>query len=261
MEFVGSALPLSSDGLAAAASLVGGDIAALWTVIAVETAGCGFLPDRRPRILFERHIFSARTNCHFDGSHPQISGSPGAYGAAGAHQYERLAVATSCDRRAALESASWGLGQIMGFNAASANFRDAEDMVERMINREDEQILGMACFIRTSGMDGPLQRRDWTSFARRYNGRSFAINKYDQKLASAYATFQAGKLPDLNVRAAQLLLTYHGIDPGPVDGFLGDRTRKAIALFAARHRLPVMPADQHDLLTALQKSLPTLAGK
>jgi hypothetical protein len=28
----------------------------LWSVVVVETSGCGFLPDRRPRILFERRI-------------------------------------------------------------------------------------------------------------------------------------------------------------------------------------------------------------
>jgi peptidoglycan hydrolase-like protein with peptidoglycan-binding domain len=261
MEFLGQALPLSSDGLAAAADVVGGDVAALWTVITVETMGCGFLPDRRPRILFERHIFSARTNRRFDASHPHISGPPGAYGLAGAHQYERLAAAASCDRRAALESASWGLGQIMGFNATPAGFRDVEDLASRMSHYEDEQILGMARFMRTSGMHNALQRRDWTAFARSYNGPNFAINRYDQKLAVAYASLGAGKMPDLNVRAAQLLLTYHGFDPGPVDGFVGDKTNAAIAAFAARHSLPALPAGHGDLHAALRERLPPLEEK
>jgi hypothetical protein len=80
MEFAGDALPLSRERLTAAADLVGGDVNALWAAITVETLGCGFLPDRRPRILFERHIFSTRTNRHFDASHPHISGSPGRRG-------------------------------------------------------------------------------------------------------------------------------------------------------------------------------------
>jgi len=110
--FVGAARPLNSCGLTAAATHIGVDPAVLWSVVLVETAGCGFLPDRRPDILFERH--SSRTGRRFDAAHPGISGSPGGYGQAGAQQYERLEEAIVCDRRAALESASWGLGQVLG---------------------------------------------------------------------------------------------------------------------------------------------------
>jgi len=122
MTFVGVAHPLHADGLTAAASHAGVDPAILWSVVTVETSGCGFLPDRRPCILFERHIFRTRTGQRFDTAHPGISGSPGGYGPAGAHQYERLEEAIACDRRAALESASWGLGQVMGFNAGPAGY-------------------------------------------------------------------------------------------------------------------------------------------
>ena len=114
MNFAGAARPLHSDGLTAAAKHVGVDPAALWTVVVVETSGCGFLPDRRPCILFERHIFSTRTGRRFDAAHPGISGSAGGYGQPGAHQYERLEEAIACGRPAVIESASWGLGQIWG---------------------------------------------------------------------------------------------------------------------------------------------------
>ncbi len=59
MSFTGTALPLDPDGLAAAAAHVGVDPVLLWTVVAVETSGCGFLPDRRPAILFERTYSAA----------------------------------------------------------------------------------------------------------------------------------------------------------------------------------------------------------
>jgi hypothetical protein len=144
MRFVGAAHPLHQEGLAAAAEHVGVDPAVLWSVLSVETAGCGFLADRRPTILFERHIFSNRTGRRFDAAHPGISGPAGGYGPPGAHQYERLEGAIACDRRAALESTSWGLGQIMGFNAGLAGFGVAEEMVSQMMHGENEQILGMA---------------------------------------------------------------------------------------------------------------------
>jgi peptidoglycan hydrolase-like protein with peptidoglycan-binding domain len=255
MTFVGAAHPLHADGLTAAAAHAGVDPAVLWSVVVVETSGCGFLPDRRPDILFERHIFSARTGRRFDASHPAISGSAGGYGAAGAHQYERLAEAIACDRRAALESASWGLGQIMGFNAASAGFRDAEDMVTQMMRSENEQILGMVRFMRASGMHTALQRHDWTGFARRYNGPGFATNRYDEKLATAHAGISSKGLPDLEARAVQLLLTYHGFSPGKIDGVVGGLTRAAIAEFTTKHSLPET-SNHKDLFAALLEMLP-----
>ena len=158
-SFVGAAHPLNADGLTKAAAHVGVDPAVFWPVVMVEASGCGFLPDRCPKILFEGHLFSRRTRGRFDASHREISAA-GDYGPRGAHQYERLKEALACDRRVALESASWGLGQILGSNAGSAGFRDAEDMVSQMMRGENEQIRGMAAFMRAEGMHVHLQRRD-----------------------------------------------------------------------------------------------------
>jgi N-acetylmuramidase len=73
----------------------------------VETGGCRFLPDRRPVILFERHIFSRETNHTFDASNSDISNPhAGGYSAGGAAQYDRLQRALALDRKAALRSAS-----------------------------------------------------------------------------------------------------------------------------------------------------------
>lgn len=259
MKFVGAALPLHRDGLTAAAEHIGVDPAVLWSVVTVETAGCGFLPDRRPAILFERHVFSSRTKRRFDAGYPGISGPPGGYGKPGMHQYERLEEAIACDRRVALESASWGLGQVMGFNAAAAGFRDAEDMVSQMMRSENEQILGMASFMRASGMHTALRRGDWTEFARRYNGPAFARNRYHEKLAAAHAGLARKGLPDLDTRTVQLLLTYHGFNPGKVDGVVSGPTRAAIAAFTTRHGLATT-ASHRELQAALLEKLPSAPG-
>jgi hypothetical protein len=113
----------------------------IWTVLAVETAGCGFLPDRRPQILFERHIFHGLTGGRFDDG--DISDPvAGGYGPGGAHQFERLQRALAKDRIAALKSASWGLGQIMGGNFAASGFPDVETMVAQMCDSEDSSCCG-----------------------------------------------------------------------------------------------------------------------
>ena len=227
---------MSRQGLTDAADHVGVEPTALWAVLAVETSGVGFLPDRRPLILFERHVFSRRTAGRFDASHPDVSGPPGGYGATGAPQYERLAKAIARDRLAALESTSWGLGQIMGFNASVAGYDGAEAMVTAMLLGEDEQLLAMARFLCEAGLDRHLARKDWRAFARGYNGPAYERNRYHEKLSSAQARFFAAGLPDLDVRAVQLLLTYHGFDPGPIDGAPGPRTERAAARLRRRPR-------------------------
>jgi peptidoglycan hydrolase-like protein with peptidoglycan-binding domain len=257
MSFVGAAVPLNREGLSAAAAHVGVDPVILWSVLVVETTGCGFLPDRRPKILFERHKFREFTNGRFDRSHPGISGPSGGY-QGGMAEYERLAEAIACDRRAALESASWGLGQIMGFNAKAAGFRDAEDMVAQMLRGENEQLLGMARFIRTRRIHTALQRRDWREFASGYNGSEYWRHGYHEKLAAEHTRLSRNGLPDLDLRAVQLLLTYHGFTL-QIDGILGARTREVIAAFTTKHSLPAMSANL-DLHAALRDKLPPLPG-
>lgn len=119
----------------------------LWAVLTVETRGFGFLPDRRPVILFERHIFHSRTAGRFDATAPDISSKNSGGYIGGAGEYKRLEAAitlnlTRSGRRAALESTSWGLGQIMGFNHASAGFQTVEEMVAAMTTSEEAQLQG-----------------------------------------------------------------------------------------------------------------------
>ncbi|MGP9820300.1 N-acetylmuramidase domain-containing protein [Salinarimonas sp. NSM] len=227
--------PLTRAGFEAARARLGVAPVVLWAVMAVEARACGFLPDRRPVILFERHVFHRRTGGRFDADHPGVShAKPGGYGASGAAQHARLAAALALDRRAALESASWGLGQVMGFNAAPAGFADVEALVAAMHASEDAQLAAMAAFIAARGLAEPLRAGDWTAFARGYNGPAFARNAYDVRLARAAESLAAGPLPDLAVRAAQLRLLYAGLDPGSVDGRMGRRTRAALAAFRLR---------------------------
>src|SRR5688572_27174943 len=90
LPFVGRSLPLSESGLQAAMDVLGVGQAEIWTVLSVETHGCGFMADRRPVMLFERHVFHRRTAGAFDGAYPSIS-SPKAGGyLGGAKEYERL---------------------------------------------------------------------------------------------------------------------------------------------------------------------------
>lgn len=253
-NFSGTALPLSGQGLERALEILNVGAPEVWTVLTVETRGFGFLPDRRPLILFERHIFSTETGGLFDANHPLISASkPGGY-AGGGGEYERLQAALALDRRAALNSASWGIGQVLGLNSKLAGFDSVEAMVDSMIRSEDAQLAAMASFVQSRGLHLALRDHDWSRFARGYNGPDFAINQYDTRLSACYQKFSQGPLPDLRVRQAQALLTFLGIDPRGVDGVPGKATQSAIAQFRERNQLGSGEIDD-ALLAALQQKV------
>jgi hypothetical protein len=259
--FEGTGKPLSEDGLKEATRRLGVGLPALWSVMTVETKGCGFLPDRRPLILFERHWFSKLTGGRFDVVAPDISNRvAGGYGASGAQQHLRLARAVELDRRAALKSTSWGLGQVMGFNAESVGFHDVEAMVAAMCDGEDAQFEGMVGFIESNGLAPLLKRSDWAGFARRYNGPEFQKNQYDAKLAKAHARFLVGPLPNLRVRAAQLYLNYLGYDTGGVDGWFGAKSQMALTQFQRSAALPVTQTLDDATLDALAQQTGMPAG-
>lgn len=52
--FAGKARPLSAPTFDATCAALDVPAEAMWSVIKVETSGCGFLPDRRPKILLQR---------------------------------------------------------------------------------------------------------------------------------------------------------------------------------------------------------------
>ena len=222
VEFAAAGTALSSDGLNTASRNARIELPELWSVLSVETAGCGFLADRRPKILFERHIFHRLTGGRFDAEDPDVSQpTAGGYGPGGAHQYERLAAALLLDREAALKSASWGMSQILGTNFEAAGFGQVEEMMAAMVESEDKQLLAGVQFIVRNGMDVQLRDHDWSGFARRYNGPNFAANNYDSLLEHFYHRYAAGPTPNLQIRAAQIYLIYKGFKPGAVDGVAG----------------------------------------
>jgi N-acetylmuramidase/Putative peptidoglycan binding domain len=251
-EFTGAGPPLSADGVKSILQTSVLGLPELWAVLSVETSGCGYLPDRRPKILFERHVFSRLTGHQFDQHDPDISQpTAGGYGSPGPHQYDRLNVAMQLDAMAALKSASWGLGQIMGENFKAAGFPAVDDMVAAMVGSEDGQLQAMVGFISSMKLIDPLQAHDWQSFARRYNGPSYAANNYDGLLQHFYARYTEGPLPDFAVRGAQIYLSYAGFLSGAIDGILGPATRRAIMAFQASQGLPQTGSVDSTLLTSL----------
>jgi len=254
LPFQGSAKAMSSNGVDNAASMLGVLPVEVWTVLAVETRGCGFLSDRRPQILYERHIFHRLTGGRWDDGNISDPSSGGYVGGKG--EYTRLAAAIALDRNAALQSASWGIGQVLGENFAMVGYSDVETMVSAMCDSEDNQLTAVANFITASQLAQALSSHDWPTFARGYNGPTYAKNQYDQQLDDHYQKLSAGPLPDVLVRAAQLYLTYGGYSPGPVDGMAGSRTLTALRQFQTANGLPASAAIDQNTVDQIWNRLP-----
>lgn len=238
--FIGNPAPLRDQDFAQAADELGCTVAVVRAVAQVESAGGGFLADGRPKILFERHVFHARTRGVHSASHPAIS-SPrrGGY-LGGAREYDRLQAAIALDREAALQSASWGKFQVMGFNFAAAGHADVERFVAAMVSGEPAQLQAFVALIKSYKLQDELVRRDWVGFARGYNGIAFAQNAYDRKLADAYARFAADqRQPLLKIGdAGSEVVRLQKLLSAPADGKFGPGTRARVIAFQRDCGLP-----------------------
>jgi hypothetical protein len=253
MQFTGKGIALNNSGLENVEAKLGVRRAAIWAVVTVETRGFGFLPDRRPQILFERHIFRRETGGFYDASHPNISNPEAGGYIGGGNEYHRLQQAMLLNQEAALKSTSWGIAQIMGFNFGLAGYASVAAMVQDLIQDENRQLDAMANFIKANNLARALAAPNWAEFARGYNGKNYAKNRYDTRLATAFAKAQLVQ-PNLELRTAQAALLYLGFNPGTVDGLAGRRTRLALSAFQARHQMTrsgeLDPPTQRALLAA-----------
>ena len=193
MDFRGSAAPLAPEDLRSASKALNVPVAVLAAVIEVEAAGKGFDGRRRPKILFEPHIFYRELG---PGSKRDAAVGLGlAYAAWGTRPYpkkmdERYAQidsATQIDPLAALRSASWGLPQIMGFNHGAAGYSSVFDMLDDMKCGEGQQIKAFARLLLAWELDDELRSMNWEKFALAYNGPKAIENSYPQKLEKAFA--------------------------------------------------------------------------
>ena len=89
-----------------------------------------------------------------------------------------------------MESASWGLFQIMGFHWKTCGCGSAEEFRSRMERSEREQMALAMQFLEKTGIGMYLKTKDWCNFALRYNGSGYKSNRYDERLAAAYRKFK-----------------------------------------------------------------------
>lgn len=176
------------------ANRIGCELAAMLAVFEVESSGKGFYADGTPKLLFEGHWFHKMTGGKYTASHPHLSQAVWTrsfYGKTEAAERARFEEAAALNRTAALQSASWGLPQIMGFNHVRAGYQTLQGFINAMYKDANSQLECFTTFIMNSGLADELRDKRWADFARLYNGPGYAVNKYDVKMAKAYAKFKA----------------------------------------------------------------------
>lgn len=185
---------LTNDQIKAQADKLGIEVACLRAVIEVECKGSGFNTDNTPVILFERHVFYQRLRAinwltksnEWAKQYPDICNpSPGNYGKY-SEQHSKLERASKLNRDVALESCSWGIGQVMGYHWKSLGYPSLQSFINAMYKDEASQLDAMCRYIQANNLISALRRKDWKAFAKGYNGPSYAKNQYDVKLANAY---------------------------------------------------------------------------
>lgn len=197
---------LKQRDLEQAAERLGLSLASVLAVNRVESKGEGFLPNGKPAILFERHVMRERLLEHrytlpglaspeatvesLETRYPGlVNARPGGY-AGGVAEHQRLASARQIHDTAALESASWGLFQIMGYHWQRLGYTSVQEFAHCMAESEGRQLEAFVRFVEADpALHKALQGRRWAEFAKRYNGPAYGKNLYDVKLARAYAQF------------------------------------------------------------------------
>lgn len=263
------------------------DPAALLAVAEVETglrAHTEIGGRREPLIRFEGHYFDRLLTGERQALARRLGlASPRAGAVANpasqAERWRMLERAAGIDRKAALESASWGLGQVMGAHWAWLGYAGVEALVAEVRSGAAGQARLMALYIVKAGLAEALRARDWAAFARGYNGPGYRASRYDEKIAAAFARHErAGPHPDAgsaavggvtsrellrrgdkgaSVEGLQTVLAALGYPLAP-DGMFGPLTESAVRRFQKAHGLDEDGVVGPLTRAALSRALPRL---
>lgn len=268
--FKGEAKALDALDIPRLAHRIGAGEDELHAFCEVEAAGSGFDTAGRPKMLFEPHVFYR----NLTGAKRDEAVAKGlAYRRWGEQpyprdSYPRIKEAMKIDRTAALLSASWGRGQILGENFSTAGYSSVEQMVNAFMQDEEEHVEAMVKFILANGIDDDIRAHRWETVARVYNGAGYKTHGYHTKLAAAFRKWQgradqtwAPDVPDSAgpgiengeqlKQVQERLRTLGYFEVGMPDGKWGTKSRAAVLAFRADNGLPIYAGVDADMLAIL----------
>ncbi len=194
---------LTDEDFREVAEELGVEVAAIKAVVEIEAGAKheGFWANGKPIINFDLSMFrkfAARNKINlsrYQRSHAVVFAKPNRarYGSYQAAQQARLDAARTIDDKTAIEGTFWGMFQLGGFNWKVCGTSSPDEFVRLMSRSERDQLELFAEFIRETGMLPLLKAKNWSAFARRFNGPSYARRGYHTRLARAYAKYKAKK--------------------------------------------------------------------
>ena len=248
----------------------------------VEAAGSGFDNQGRPKMRFEYHYFYKRLKAKQlqDAIKQRLAYKSWRSGKHPRDMYPILQQAIKINPTAALQSASWGLGQIMGSNYKAAGYPTVQAMVKDFMADEDNHLEAMVNFLIANHLDDDLRDHRWSGLARGYNGPAYASHGYHTKLAAAYKKWSRIKDTPFdiefdkeahekeqkirpskplapsstdNVRELQALLSKAGFKTA-IDGISGKDTDRKLKDFQQSIGISPTGIVDESTLTALRKA-------
>lgn len=208
-----------------AATKLGVDVATIRAVFQTETGGQTYASDGRIKILYERHYFSKLTYHKYDedrdiswrtgykGKTIRVNGKDvptpkiDRYGNL-SNQYRRFEKAKTLDEEAAYASLSYGSFQIMGNNYKAAGYNSAKEFGEAMFHADENTMLD--AFVNFVSSDPAkikaLQKHNWASFARLYNGPNYKRNNYDVKMRNYYNIYKDDPYKDYTIMLDEVIV-------------------------------------------------------
>lgn len=167
------------------------EVAAIKAVVEIEAGKAmkGFWLPGIPVINFDRTMYNKYSS--------KVSSKEGAKGEKvpdglsgyALKEWTELINARKNNAQGANMGTFWGMFQIGGFNYKLCGCETVDEFVKRMAYSELEQLQLFAVFITNTGMLESLRNKDWRTFARKYNGPSYAKRGYHTKMAKAYAAY------------------------------------------------------------------------
>ena len=181
------------------AAELGVEVAAIKAVVEIEAgkAHKGFWKPGHPIINFDLSVFRQMASRHkinlsaAQSKHPVVFNRPNIskYGSQQAAVQARVDGAMAIDSVTAIEGTFWGMFQIGGFNWRQCGTSGPKDFWRKMCTSERDQLELFAEFITRAGLLPHLKSKNWSAFARGYNGPSYAKRGYHTRLAAAYARY------------------------------------------------------------------------
>ncbi len=194
---------LTDEDFAIVAKELGVEVAAIKAVVRIEAGPKlqGFWAPGVPVINYAQSLFN-QYKAKAKGRKIKDAKVPSGLSGYALKEWTSLTNARKINADAADMGTYWGMFQIGGFNYKLCGCQSVEEMVKKVCDSEFSQLEMFAVFIKNAGMLEALKKKDWTTFARKYNGSSYAKRGYHTRMAKEYANFKSQETKGKSTTAA-----------------------------------------------------------